>query len=995
MNILLAVLLFALPVFADEGTLKVPTDSEQTEVTAPYVYVTGPQDPGVLMTAKDRPVSATVDGDVDAVYGGADMETSGSGSAVLKAGGIRGRFGVLAYINGGQIMGEVDSITASGDTALEAVLSRSGSLQFTANTISSDADAVTVETGVDFTGHIFDRESFEEPEDPDDDDWDLIPEDGEFDDMGDSGESDLFGKNLPVNDSESLSVNSSKMPVDSFPSESIITKADGGSGDVMINSGIIEAGGTAVDIMLNDDRSVSLTAEDITSEGSAVLIELSDEGGDVTLTAPFIDADEHGISIMAPNGTVTVTNEYYLGGKSAAEVVNDGAEVSLDAGLVFGGSGLYVESTSGSTVGNTEDIAVENYGIYVRTHDPVEEQQFDPYNENAAEPESFGSQKGDPSVSVTVDGDITNNFELPEESGDDYSLPEDEIEARIAKDGEEETEAENAEVPTGIIVEADTSGTIEINVLGDIDMDHGSEIDADNGAEVTVSIQDDITAAVYGNSISADNAVVNFTVGKNINAGGKALDTLASNEGQLNITVNENIVVSGSGNEDETAGIYANSMENGSTTIDVKGSINVSNANNGTKAYGIRTENISGEIEVTVGDDVISKGSDAVGMEIINGSDSGFSELGDEGSQKPVTIVEINGDLTGGSTGLMVDTSGSSEAKVFVEGTISGDNAGVEISEETAEGNLDLTAWKIVLKDGKAVTGGLQSAAIENNINYLIKYATEDLERRVQVFDENGSLLEWTHGYQYAKNGTTVYFQSVDGDIAAIYNGIDRKIPLRREEDGSFSLRIPAGGGVWISSGNTSGPVYPPSHTDFYPVSDLSWLYDRELPGTGFPASHVTPLAARPQGMSYGMTGLTLQIPSLDVSEDIMMVPKSNEKYPVEWLGRSVGLLEESSLPGEGITVLTGHNHLNTMEAGPFVFLKTLEAGDVIMVTGMDGSMQRYSVYGNYRIASDTFASLSSELRGNSLVLMTCEDESIEGGYINRRVILAEPAGQF
>ena len=53
--------------------------------------------------------------------------------------------------------------------------------------------------------------------------------------------------------------------------------------------------------------------------------------------------------------------------------------------------------------------------------------------------------------------------------------------------------------------------------------------------------------------------------------------------------------------------------------------------------------------------------------------------------------------------------------------------------------------------------------------------------------------------------------------------------------------------------------------------------------------------------------------------------------------------------------------------------------------------MQTYRVYGNFKIASDGFASIASEVRENALVLITCEDEAVDGGYLNRRVILAEP----
>ena len=175
----------------------------------------------------------------------------------------------------------------------------------------------------------------------------------------------------------------------------------------------------------------------------------------------------------------------------------------------------------------------------------------------------------------------------------------------------------------------------------------------------------------------------------------------------------------------------------------------------------------------------------------------------------------------------------------------------------------------------------------------------------------------------------------------------------------------------------------------FSRIDDYSWL--NNMPATGFSGSHLTALASRPERLTYGMTGLTLMIPELDVSEKILTVPAENGTYPVEWLGSSVGLLEQSSLPGEGVTILTGHNHLNNTEAGPFLAIGTLQEGDRIMVNDADGGLMKYGVYGNYKIASNGFASIADEIRENTLVLITCEDESVDGGYLNRRVIFAEP----
>ena len=86
----------------------------------------------------------------------------------------------------------------------------------------------------------------------------------------------------------------------------------------------------------------------------------------------------------------------------------------------------------------------------------------------------------------------------------------------------------------------------------------------------------------------------------------------------------------------------------------------------------------------------------------------------------------------------------------------------------------------------------------------------------------------------------------------------------------------------------------------------------------------------------------------------------------------------------------TGHNHLNTTEAGPFAFLSSLEPGDRIMLTDEDGVMQIWHVSQNVKIPSDGFTKIAGDLKENMLVLITCEDEAPKGGYINRRIIFAD-----
>ena len=173
--------------------------------------------------------------------------------------------------------------------------------------------------------------------------------------------------------------------------------------------------------------------------------------------------------------------------------------------------------------------------------------------------------------------------------------------------------------------------------------------------------------------------------------------------------------------------------------------------------------------------------------------------------------------------------------------------------------------------------------------------------------------------------------------------------------------------------------------------SGTRFLMDTVLPATGFSSRFVTELREQPLSLTYGTTGMILQIPELEVSEMILTVPNEADSYAVEWLDRNVGLLSESSLPGSGVTVLTGHNHLNTMETGPFLFIGELEDNDRIFIAGSDKELYAYKVYGNYKIAADDFAAVAGFVHENTLILITCEDESAEGGYLNRRVVFADP----
>lgn len=874
--------------------------------------------------------------------------------------------------------------------------------------------------------------------------------------------------------------------------------ADGTSESKTLESNI-ESEETAAELIALNNGSITLNAAD--DEGSSEIYGTetglsinTKSGGKVTANTAGIGSEGTGIDVNAEAGTtVNITNEDYLDGYDAFYAVNNGGDVTLDTADIWGVVGVGIYSGAGTTTVTTNSITVEEYGVAV-----------DVYKDDTAD--------AAPKVTVTVNGDITDDVagnEIPDveydepepedpenpddpedetvlkaadvDADDPYSeewwndVPEEEYEPETNEgdeevgddipdgseapdpgediwdiDWDETTDGENSSESvnsTGVVISADGEGSkVDVTVSGMISTSYGNEIDAVGGSDAAVTVSGDVETD-YGNRISAEGSGTKaaFNFGGNINAGGIALDTF-SNSGQLTVDVTGDILAENTEEGDpETAGIYSDSEDAGTTSINVSKGIKVVSSDKDQTTYGIDTGNIGGKIEITVGKNVEVNSPVAVGISITNDPESilygedeneddenGTAAPKDAEESLPETTVTVNGnvtaagsgvatgtetwnnkgktnitidgDLTGSTYGLSVDAYGvdknSSFTDILVTGTISGKKASFLVNNEADNDgddndNLNLTVWKIDLTGSPIAAQNEyeeKQETVENNINYIIKI-DPDSEGKIKVVKADGSSdPDTSHDYPAAKKDEKIYVLSADGsELPGVTNGQTGKTALSRDETG-FYLVVPNGGGIWLAVGVPEPePVTPPNRIDFFTIGDLSWLYDRELPHTGFSAKGVTALAARPQGLAYRSTGLTLQIPGLDVAEEILTVPEVDGSYPVEWLNSAVGMLEGSSLPGKGITVLTGHNHLNTSEAGPFLFLGSLENGDLLMINNLRDQMQMYKVYGNYKIASDGFASLASDLKDNALVLITCEDEALTGGYINRRVILAEP----
>ena len=171
------------------------------------------------------------------------------------------------------------------------------------------------------------------------------------------------------------------------------------------------------------------------------------------------------------------------------------------------------------------------------------------------------------------------------------------------------------------------------------------------------------------------------------------------------------------------------------------------------------------------------------------------------------------------------------------------------------------------------------------------------------------------------------------------------------------------------------------------------WHADMEvLPRTGFSPAHPHSPDAMPKDLKYRSLDMILEIPTLGVLSEIVEVPVINNEYAVTWLGDSVGMLEGSAQPGEGTVILAAHNHLNDSESGPFALLSSMEEGERIFIRDGNNDLLTFIVYANAKVSETDFEAVD-QIAGSfedTLIMITCEDEMISGGYANRRIVAAK-----
>jgi LPXTG-site transpeptidase (sortase) family protein len=145
-----------------------------------------------------------------------------------------------------------------------------------------------------------------------------------------------------------------------------------------------------------------------------------------------------------------------------------------------------------------------------------------------------------------------------------------------------------------------------------------------------------------------------------------------------------------------------------------------------------------------------------------------------------------------------------------------------------------------------------------------------------------------------------------------------------------------------------------------------------ELPNTGFAPGKVT-VREQATGNTSQSTGLSLEIPALNVKVPVVGIPYSSDGWDLTWLEKQAGYLEGTAYPTwTGNSVITGHVYNADGTAGIFVNLNTLKWGDQVIIHDGTGQEYIYEVRNVSRTTKDDLSPLHHE-DDAWVTLLTCE----------------------
>ncbi|MBQ6482245.1 MAG: class F sortase [Anaerolineaceae bacterium] len=330
------------------------------------------------------------------------------------------------------------------------------------------------------------------------------------------------------------------------------------------------------------------------------------------------------------------------------------------------------------------------------------------------------------------------------------------------------------------------------------------------------------------------------------------------------------------------------------------------------------------------------------------------------------------------------------EYSVIYAGNVNAGTAGLMVTAKEGGNYTFEPVTKVFIIEPKPLSDSSISVIIEPQDTYT--YNGMEHAVTVKVTDsQTGQTLVEGVDYELTEDSVTKaietgdYVVTVTAEDKAAENGGTAKAIT----GGNYTARKSA---VWHIVKKTY-PTPEPYSIDFYPLE--GWQLERPcdhcvLPATGFSGNAVQkPLRT----VNYAELKMRLMIPSLELETELVTLPFEEDEWVVDGLGDRAGVMEGSANPGKGYSLVAAHNTLSAEEYGPFALISTMQLNERIFVRDADGQMKGFKVYANTLVEPDGFDEIGAIAREEpgSLILVTCENESVKGGYLNRRVVFARP----
>ena len=307
--------------------------------------------------------------------------------------------------------------------------------------------------------------------------------------------------------------------------------------------------------------------------------------------------------------------------------------------------------------------------------------------------------------------------------------------------------------------------------------------------------------------------------------------------GESTITVDQSVTVAGT---EKAEGVKAEVHEDGKVTVTVHGSLEAK----GNSASGISvlaTEENS-EAEITIDKEVTVDGQsgDVYGLNVSAASGSsvnisagavnagaGPNSNSDPDQTEAMHIVtkdsgtevtiRVSGDVVSGGDGIFVDDELGGDVDIIIDGTLSTEGIPVVTFGDTD--HVSLAVWKIEGDNSEGSSGGTEGSsagqAASDYASYAYYIIKSEQPKAGGSFKLDGTGKKDDFDVARFNEKVSLLVSLADGyQLNGAYNGDNVRVSLDKDEKGNYFLRVPMGGGVYLSVDISEIPSPTPQHSE-------------------------------------------------------------------------------------------------------------------------------------------------------------------------------------